>query len=181
MPSTPSVANTLCRAARQEDLPALLRLYRELRPGDAVLGDEAVRVLWLRILADPRSYVFVAERDGEPVSTCMLAMTESLAHGGKPFAVMEHVVTAARHRGHGIGRALISHALDFAWSRDCYKVMLLSGAQRAEAHHVYLALGFDGDAERGFVVKPQVRSGPTTSAPIRVAPYTCSETSTASS
>jgi GNAT superfamily N-acetyltransferase len=153
MPSTASTDLTL-RAARREDLPALLRLYRELRPNDAVIGDGEVRSLWMRILADPRSYVFVAEVDGEPVSTCMLAMTESLAHGGKPFAVMEHVVTATSHRGRGIGRALLAHALDFAWSRNCYKVMLLSGAQRAEAHHVYLALGFDGDAERGFVVKP---------------------------
>jgi GNAT superfamily N-acetyltransferase len=142
------------RPARREDLPALLQLYRELRPNDVAIGDAAAQALWMRILSDPRSYVFVADVHGEPVATCMLAMTESLAHGGKPFAVMEHVVTAASHRGRGIGRALLAHALDFAWSRHCYKVMLLSGALRADAHRVYLALGFDGDAERGFVVKP---------------------------
>lgn len=144
----------ICRAAREEDLAPLLALYRELRPGDARMDANAAQALWRRVLADPRACVFVAELDGAPVSTCMLSMTESLAHGGKPFAVMEHVVTAAAHRGRGIGRALIAHALAFAWSRNCYKVMLLSGAQRADAHHVYLSLGFDGDAERGFVVKP---------------------------
>ena len=62
------------------------------------------------------------------------------------------------HDGRGIGRALIAHALEFAWQQGCYKVMLLSGAQRAEAHRVYLALGFDGDVERGFVVKPSLDS-----------------------
>ena len=40
------------------------------------------------------------------------------------------------------------------YPRDCCKVMLLSGARRAEAHKLYAALGFDGDVERGFVIKP---------------------------
>jgi len=33
--------------------------------------------------------------------------------------------------------------------------MLLSGAQRKEAHKLYESVGFDGDVERGFVAKPK--------------------------
>lgn len=149
-----SLADTLCRTARADDLAALLPLYRELRPQDPPLPAADALALWQRILADTRARVFVAEQAGMIASTCMLAWTESLAHAGKPFAVMEHVVTACALRGRGIGRALIAHALDYAWTQNCYKVLLLSGAQRAPAHRVYQSLGFDGDAERGFVVKP---------------------------
>lgn len=153
-----SSPGTVCRAARPADLHALLGLYRELRPNDPQMPLEAAQSLWQRILAEPRSRVFVAEHAGALASTCMLAYAESLAHAGKPFAVMEHVVTAEALRGRGIGRALVAHALAYAWTQNCYKVMLLSGAQRSEAHRVYLALGFDGDAERGFVVKPSTSS-----------------------
>ena len=66
----------------------------------------------------------------------------------------EHVVTLPEFRGQGLARQVMAQALDFAWSRDCCKVMLLSGARRAEAHKLYAALGFDGDVERGFVIKP---------------------------
>jgi hypothetical protein len=37
---------------------------------------------------------------------------------------------------------------------NCCKVVLLSGAQRVEAHRVYEAIGFSGEVERGFVIKP---------------------------
>jgi hypothetical protein len=37
------------------------------------------------------------------------------------------------------------------------EVILLSGAQRIEAHRAYEAVGFRGDVERGFVAKrPEV-------------------------
>ena len=45
-------------------------------------------------------------------------------------------------------------ALDRAWARGCYKVILLSGVQRTDAHRPYESVGFRGDIERGFVAKP---------------------------
>jgi hypothetical protein len=36
--------------------------------------------------------------------------------------------------------------------------MLLSGVQREEAHALYESLGFRGDIERGFVIKPAPKS-----------------------
>jgi hypothetical protein len=40
-----------------------------------------------------------------------------------------------------------------AWSKGCYKVMLLSGSQRVEAHKLYESVGFVGGIERGFVAR----------------------------
>jgi hypothetical protein len=36
--------------------------------------------------------------------------------------------------------------------------MLLSGMQREDAHVLYESLGFHGDIERGFVIKPALQS-----------------------
>ena len=68
--------------------------------------------------------------------------------------MIEHVVTLRAFRGRGLGAAVLWHALAFAWAQQCCKVMLLSGAQRPDAHRLYEAVGFRGDVERGFVAKP---------------------------
>ncbi len=49
---------------------------------------------------------------------------------------------------------VLEYALNAAWSKGCYKVLLLSGAQRTQAHRLYESVGFLGDVERGFVAKP---------------------------
>ena len=84
----------------------------------------------------------------------------SIAKGPAPFGLIEHVVTAQDFRGRGLADQAMRYLLDAAWRRGCYKVMLLSGAQRADAHRLYARLGFDGDAERGYVIKPPPREAP---------------------
>ena len=83
----------------------------------------------------------------------MLAMVPGLVHQGQPFGIIEHVVTAQAYRGQGIALAMLEYALQLAWRKGCYKVMLLSGQQRTGAHQLYLSAGFDGDRERGFVIR----------------------------
>ena len=87
-------------------------------------------------------------------ATCMLAIVPNLASGARPFGVVEHVVTLPQFRRQGLARLVLQFALDLAWSKNCYKVILLSGAQRTEAHRLYESVGFQGDIERGFVAKP---------------------------
>ncbi len=142
------------RFAEYRDLEGLLGLYRELRPHDPDLSAEQAQARWQELLARSHIRVIVAECEGTLASTCMLALVANLASGGRPFGVIEHVVTLSRFRGRGLARQTLQHALDFAWSQSCCKVMLLSGMQRPEAHALYEALGFRGDIERGFVIKP---------------------------
>ena len=142
------------RLARPGDLPGLLALYRELRPDDPLLSAEQSRMALDRILEDKDLSLIVCEHDGLPIATCMLAVIDNLASGARPFGVIEHVVTMARFRRQGFARMLLRYALELAWSQRCYKVILLSGAKRAEAHALYESVGFRGDLERGFVAKP---------------------------
>ncbi|MDO9338124.1 MAG: GNAT family N-acetyltransferase [Caulobacter sp.] len=83
----------------------------------------------------------------------MLALITNIASEGRPIGFIEHVVTAAAFRRKGMGEACLRFAVDVAWTLGCCKVVLLSGAQRPEAHGVYKRVGFDGDVERGFVIK----------------------------
>lgn len=132
---------------------AVLALYAELRPGDPPLGAERAAAAWAKVHDTPQSMVIVCEHEGAVRATCMLALVANLASDARPIGVIEHVITSAAFRRLGLAEACLRLALDEAWRLGCCKVVLLSGAQRPQAHRVYEKVGFDGDAERGFVIK----------------------------
>jgi GNAT superfamily N-acetyltransferase len=142
------------RLAEPGDLVGILALYRELRPNDPELSRAEGNSAITRILSDGNIHLVVCEHAGGLASTCMLAMIQNLASGARPFGVIEHVVTLSEFRRQSLARLVLQFALDLAWSKNCYKVVLLSGAQRSEAHQLYESVGFRGDVERGFVAKP---------------------------
>ena len=86
----------------------------------------------------------MAEVNGEIAACCMLALIANLASGGRKIGLIEHVITAARFRRQGLAKQVLEFALQQAWQADCCKVMLLSGANRTDAHRVYEAIGFKG-------------------------------------
>lgn len=152
VPNGVSPVDALIRLAEPRDLAGLVALYRELRPGDPELPHASA--LLGRLLKNVDIALAVCECDGALAATCMLAIVPNFAAGGQPFGVIEHVVTLSRFRRRGLARKVLLFAMHLAWSRDCYKVVLLSGAQRSEAHALYESVGFRGDVERGFVAKP---------------------------
>ena len=142
------------RVANRDDLAGVLALYRESRPNDPVLTLAEAQSVWNTMLNDRGVSVIVATDGTAIVSSCMLGVVPNLASGGRPFGIIEHVVTAKTHRRRGFARAVLELALNVAWMRQCYKVVLLSGADRDEAHRLYESVGFRGEVERGFVAKP---------------------------
>lgn len=141
------------RECKEEDLAGLLRLYGELRPNDPALAPSVAREALGRLLAAPGVRILVAEVAGELAATCQLAVIPTLTNGGRPFAIIEHVVTASGFRRQGLSQQVLERALALAWAQDCYKVMLLSGEGRTEAHRLYEKLGFKAGIEKGFVIK----------------------------
>ena len=143
------------RAVHSDDLAALLDLYRHLNGDDDPLPDGPRRSeLWRTFLSQPGLHCLVAEIDGVLISSYSLMIVPNLTRGGRPYGLIENVVTHADYRRRGIGRAMMKHALETAWSAGCYKVMLLSGTHRADAHKFYERSGFRSDAKLGFVAKP---------------------------
>lgn len=144
--------NISIRNARQGDLPALLDLYVHLNAANAVLPkDEPLEEAWQQVLGDPKVNCLLAEADGALVGSCVLVIVPNLTRRARPFAVVENVVTHSDYRRQGVGTQLIRHALEVAWGQNCYKVMLLSGAGRPDAHQFYEGLGFKRDSKVGFV------------------------------
>lgn len=132
------------RPARLEDATALVGLYDELadRPG-AEAGDAPTLLGALeQIVADPARHLLVAELAGEPAGTADVLVAPNLTHHAKPWAIVENVVVAGRARRRGVGTALMGEIAEIARAAGCYKVMLLSGSERVEAHAFYAALGY---------------------------------------
>ncbi|WP_422842766.1 GNAT family N-acetyltransferase [Acidovorax sp. M2(2025)] len=141
------------RLANEADHRAVRALYRELRPQDPELSDEASFQAFRAVLHSPQARLVVALDDGEIGATCMLACLPNFASAGRPIGVIEHVITGERFRRRGLAWAALAFALDEAWAMDCCKVFLLSGAQRVQAHRLYESVGFVGGRELGFVQK----------------------------
>ena len=141
------------RLARAGDLAGIMALYRVLRPVDPELAPAQAGAAFAAILEDDALSLVVCEHERILVATCMLAVIQNFASGARPFALLEHVVTLPRFRQQGFARLVLRYALELAWSKRCYKVILLSGADRSEAHRLYESVGFRGDLERGFVCK----------------------------
>jgi len=110
------MSDRLVREATRRDLAGVLALYRELRPNDPVLPHLKASSSWDRLLGSPGVLVIVAESEGSIASTCMLAIVPNITNGGRPFGIIEHVVTAQMHRRRGLARSVLGYALREAWS-----------------------------------------------------------------
>ncbi|MCE9925420.1 GNAT family N-acetyltransferase [Aeromonas media] len=127
-------------------------LRRAQAPGsraDAISGEGGAQAA----AAEPGVRILVAEVEGQLAATCQLGVIPTLTNGGRPFAIIEHVVTASAFRRQGLSQRVLAQALTLAWELDCYKVMLLSGEGREGAHRLYEKLGFKAGIEKGFVIK----------------------------
>jgi len=135
----------------KNDLDGLLDLYAHLSPNDAPLPPRAQVVkLWEEIIANPALTYFVAEQEGKLVSSCNLTIVPNLTRGARPFGVIENVITHPDFRRQGLAKRVLDRAVDTARQAGCYKVMLMSGAKRAQAHALYEKVGFKKDTKVGF-------------------------------
>ncbi|KAB2351775.1 ribosomal protein S18-alanine N-acetyltransferase [Actinomadura rudentiformis] len=124
----------LLRGMTSEDLPAVLRLERELFPEDA-WSEEMLR----GELADQprtRHYVIAESGDREIVGYAGLS-----AAGGQ--ADVQTIGVRTGWRGAGIGAALLTELLDEAARRDSEAVFLEVRADNDPARRLYERFGFE--------------------------------------
>lgn len=144
----------ITRFAEPGDLDQIMALYRILIPNDLKEDAQRLDQVWQDIMSHPDLYRYVvAEEDGVILSTCNIVIVPNLTRAARPYAVIENVITHPDARRKGFGRAAMMKALEFAREMGCYKVMLLSGSHRLDAHRFYESLGFSGSKKKGFVVE----------------------------
>ncbi|UUX51119.1 GNAT family N-acetyltransferase [Nisaea acidiphila] len=134
------------------DFDDALALYRELsgaRPvAEGALGQER----FAAILTQPGSAIHGAEVGGRMVSMATVHVMPNMTYGGRPYALVENVVTLKAFQGRGLGRGVMQSLIDTAWAAGAYKIMLLTG-RRAKARGFYEKLGFNGDEKHGMILR----------------------------
>ena len=148
------MASVVVRRACASDLGALMALYAELAAAKttAAGGDRATSErLLAEILADPRRELAVALVNRQVVGTADLLIVPNLTHRGEPWAIVENVIVAGAARRTGVGKALMAHLIELARTAGVYKLQLISGKHRAEAHAFYRSMSLNAVAE-GFKI-----------------------------
>jgi GNAT superfamily N-acetyltransferase len=103
---------------------------------------ENAKAAWSAMLGSGLMTVFVTEVNGVLASSCTLVIIPNITRGGRPYALIENVVTHVDFRRRGLARAVVQTALDAAWAADCYKVMLATGRSDADTLRFYERSGF---------------------------------------
>ena len=135
----------------RDDLDALIGLYAQLNTAQDAAPRERLSAILDTILASEAFAVLVGTVDDRVVATCYLNVIPNLTRGGASYAVIENVVVDASLRGTGVGRQAMRFALEQAWRRGCYKVLLQTGSRDPRVSRFYEACGFSGTDKKGFV------------------------------
>lgn len=138
------------REARRGDVPAIVAMLADDFLGAGRETTEIDDVYWTAfdaIAADPRNRLIVAEADGQVVGTLQLTLLPGLSRRGMLRAQIESVRVAAPLRGQGLGREMLSWAIEEARKAGCGLVQLTSNKRRGDAIRFYESLGFEASSE----------------------------------
>jgi GNAT superfamily N-acetyltransferase len=145
---------TTIRDVADDELFALLCLYARLHPEDETPAVGDVMPLWKALRQDPNQHCLGVYLGESLVATCTLIVVPNLTRGGRPYGLIENVVTHPDHRRRGFGTAVLRRALELAWERGCYKVMLLTGSRNEATLRFYEKAGFARGIKTGFLARP---------------------------
>ena len=143
----------IVRHATEHDLHQVLNLYRHLHPHEAQLESATAERVWSNLLSSGFMTVIVAQAGEQLLSSCTLAIVPNLSRGGRSYGVIENVVTHADHRKSGLGRRVLTYALEIASQADCYKVHLATGSKRETTLRFYERAGFERGGKTYFEVR----------------------------
>ena len=144
--------------ATHSDIPQLVELLGILFEQEAEFQPDAdaQRTGLHRIIESPDVGQILVVRDGaEVIGMVNLLFTVSTALG-MDVAILEDMIVHPSHRSSGCGTRLLTAAIEFAESRGCGRVSLLTDATNARARAFYRRFGF---AKSGLVLmrRPSAR------------------------
>jgi len=147
-----SPTNPVLRQLDADDFDSFARLLTQLM-GDIPLaiGPQG-RGIYNGLLGHGGTSLWGLFAQDRMCSTATLHLLPNLTHAGRPYGLVENVITDVQYRGQGMGRRLMDHILDTAWAADAYKVMLLTGTHTS-AQGFYEKLGFSGTQKDGMIIR----------------------------
>src|SRR5438046_7679391 len=105
--------------------------------------DKEKQLRGLRLIFEQpsRGRVFVLRRDGAIVGMINLLFTISTAEGGFVM-LLEDLVIHKEYQGHGYGKKLLEHAIDFAKKKNFLRITLLTDRPETVAQEFFRRHGF---------------------------------------
>ena len=144
------------RELKSYELNDLLILYSHMHAVDDPLpGRARVEAVWQEIQERTNFRYFGVFIDGMLVSSCTLTIVPNLSRGCRPYGLIENVVTHKAYRRQGYGAAVLRLALEYAWGKNCYKTMLMTGRKNEATYRFYESVGFDRNAKQAFLARPE--------------------------
>jgi GNAT superfamily N-acetyltransferase len=137
-------ARVAIRDARANDAPAVAELLGQL---GYPASREAARRRLSRLLVSDADRILVAVLDGAVVGLAGVQVNLSLEYD-EPAARLSALAVDGRHRGRGIGAALVAAIEAEARQRGCGLLFLTSAERRTDAHAFYRRTGFEETGRR---------------------------------
>ena len=140
------------RLATAADYEIIMSLMAQLNPDDQPMDEPLGKTLFTGILNTSGLYIYLAEVDDKPVATCYLNIIPNLTRGGRPYALLENIVTDDKHRRKGVGKMLLTRVIATAFDLNCYKVMLMTGRD-SDVHTFYEGCRLEKNSKTAFILR----------------------------
>ncbi|MCH2250977.1 GNAT family N-acetyltransferase [Cognatishimia sp.] len=140
------------RPLTENDWPAAAALYAQLNTKVPLNADAKAIAQFAKVLAHDGTTIFGALSGDQVKAMVTLHLMPNVTYGGRPYGLIENVVTDQEARGQGLAKAAMTAALEAAWLADAYKVMLLTGLGN-EAVGFYEKLGFVSTEKAGMILR----------------------------
>lgn len=137
------------RKAAREDALALLELYLHLSQDNHPISEAEAQKILSDIELYPNSAVLVGEVEKQIVASVTIIVIPNLTRSGRPYAIIENVVTHKDHRRNGYASILLDAASERAWTHGCYKIVLTTGSKSPQTLAFYGRAGFE-QSRTGF-------------------------------
>ena len=141
------------QALNREDLQQLLELYSQLNEDDSTIEADLSESIWNKTIESKLIDYLGLFLENQLVSVCQMLVVPNLTRGGLPYCLIENVVSHKDFRNRGYGKLVLKEAIDLAWSRNCYKVMLMSGRKEESVAQFYRSVGFSDNQKQAYVVR----------------------------
>lgn len=138
------------RALTTSDATEALVLYNELTVGPKALDHSAFG----GVIHHQGTTVYGAFDGATLTAMATLHLLPNAVWDGRPYGLIENVVTRHIYQRQGYGRQVMQTAFDAAWAADAYKVMLMTGQGRGAAGF-YEAIGFSSKDKFAMVMRKE--------------------------
>jgi GNAT superfamily N-acetyltransferase len=143
------------RIIKKGEIGALIKLYDHLHDNDnPVSSEESMLRVWSEIQDNNQFAIFGGFKNDKLITSCAISIIPNLTRDCRPYGVIENVVTHESYRKNGYGKIILTSTLEYAWERNCYKAMLMTGRLNEATFKFYESVGFNRDEKQAFIAKP---------------------------